>query len=200
MRDNAVSHGATATSMRLRPGDTVAGRAVRMKDESSPGRVPATGETAAAVLYLASGEAGSVVGADLVIDGGSALRGRRPAGRRPGRSARPGPRPSACAAAAHARHGAASAPVDAPGSGHRQCRAARARAPAAVPGDAAGPGPRPGGSGGRFRAPACARGAPRTPAARGTGSCGRTARVPRPDVAVRTADPEGGPPPVLAGK
>ncbi|MGC3000662.1 SDR family NAD(P)-dependent oxidoreductase, partial [Streptomyces sp. G35A] len=73
VRINAVSPGATATAMSLRPGETEAERAVRMKDESPLGRVSTTEEVAAAVLYLASDAAGSVVGADLLIDGGSAL-------------------------------------------------------------------------------------------------------------------------------
>ncbi|MFD7447412.1 SDR family oxidoreductase, partial [Streptomyces sp. NPDC059909] len=40
--------------------------------DSPLGRVSATAEIAAAVLYLASPEAASVVGADLVVDGGAA--------------------------------------------------------------------------------------------------------------------------------
>ncbi|MER5945182.1 glucose 1-dehydrogenase [Streptomyces sp. NPDC001904] len=72
VRINAVSPGAAATSMSLRPGETEAERAVRMKTESPLGRVSATAEIAAAVLYLASDDAASVVGADLVIDGGAA--------------------------------------------------------------------------------------------------------------------------------
>ncbi|MCX4782074.1 SDR family NAD(P)-dependent oxidoreductase [Streptomyces sp. NBC_01264] len=72
VRINAVSPGATATTMSLRPGEGDAERAVRMKDESPLGRVSSTAEVAAAVLYLASPDAGSVVGTDLVIDGGVA--------------------------------------------------------------------------------------------------------------------------------
>ncbi|MFJ1798990.1 SDR family NAD(P)-dependent oxidoreductase [Streptomyces sp. NPDC088180] len=71
IRVNAVSPGATATSMSLHPGETEAGRAARMKDESPLGRVSSTAEVAAAVLYLASPDAASVVGSDLVIDGGA---------------------------------------------------------------------------------------------------------------------------------
>ncbi|MEV1019076.1 SDR family oxidoreductase [Streptomyces sp. NPDC050264] len=71
VRINAVSPGPVATTMSLRPGETSAERAVRMKDESPLGRVSTTDEAAAAVLYLASADAASVVGADLVIDGGA---------------------------------------------------------------------------------------------------------------------------------
>lgn len=70
VRINAVSPGASDSTMSLRPGETEAERAVRMKDESPLGRISAASEVAAAVLYLASEDAGSVVGADLVIDGG----------------------------------------------------------------------------------------------------------------------------------
>ncbi|MFI9151510.1 SDR family NAD(P)-dependent oxidoreductase [Streptomyces sp. NPDC053367] len=73
VRINTVSPGATDTSMSLRPGESEAERAVRMKDESPLGRVAATREVAEAVLYLASDAADAVVGTDLVIDGGSAL-------------------------------------------------------------------------------------------------------------------------------
>lgn len=71
IRINAVSPGATATTMSLLPGETEAGRAARMKDASPLGRVSSTAEIAAAVLYLASPDAASVVGSDLVIDGGA---------------------------------------------------------------------------------------------------------------------------------
>ncbi|MFJ6806095.1 SDR family NAD(P)-dependent oxidoreductase [Streptomyces anulatus] len=71
IRINAVSPGATATTMSLLPGETKAGRAARMKDASPLGRVSSTAEVAAAVLYLASPDAASVVGSDLVIDGGA---------------------------------------------------------------------------------------------------------------------------------
>ncbi|WP_407835454.1 SDR family NAD(P)-dependent oxidoreductase [Streptomyces sp. DSM 116496] len=72
VRINAVSPGATATTMSLRPGENEADRAARMQDESPLGRVSSTAEVAAAVLYLASPDAASVVGTDLVIDGGAA--------------------------------------------------------------------------------------------------------------------------------
>lgn len=71
IRINAVSPGATATAMSLLPGETEADRAARMKDASPLGRVSSTAEVAAAVLYLASPDAASVVGSDLVIDGGA---------------------------------------------------------------------------------------------------------------------------------
>ncbi|RFC75238.1 SDR family oxidoreductase [Streptomyces sp. AcE210] len=72
VRVNAVSPGPSATAMSLRPGETEAERAVRMKEQSPLGRVAAADEVAAAVLYLASEDAAAVVGADLVIDGGAA--------------------------------------------------------------------------------------------------------------------------------
>ncbi|MEU4268240.1 glucose 1-dehydrogenase [Streptomyces sp. NPDC026092] len=70
VRINAVSPGASDSTMSLRPGETEAERAVRMKAESPLGRISAASEVAAAVLYLASDDAASVVGTDLVIDGG----------------------------------------------------------------------------------------------------------------------------------
>ncbi|MEU1364662.1 SDR family oxidoreductase [Streptomyces sp. NPDC005803] len=71
VRINAVSPGASAAPMSLRPGETEAGRTERMKSENPLGRVAEAGEVAAAVLYLASPAAGAVVGADLVVDGGA---------------------------------------------------------------------------------------------------------------------------------
>ncbi|GGJ99072.1 dehydrogenase [Streptomyces camponoticapitis] len=72
VRINAVSPGASDTTMSLRPGETPADRTARMKEQSPLGRVSATEEVAAAVLYLASPDAASVVGTDLVVDGGAA--------------------------------------------------------------------------------------------------------------------------------
>jgi NAD(P)-dependent dehydrogenase (short-subunit alcohol dehydrogenase family) len=71
IRINAVSPGATATEMSLRPGETDADRAARLKDAIPLGRVGATAEVAAAVLWLASDEAAFTVGHDLVVDGGA---------------------------------------------------------------------------------------------------------------------------------
>ncbi|CAM5716082.1 SDR family oxidoreductase OS=Streptomyces alboniger OX=132473 GN=CP975_11165 PE=4 SV=1 [Streptomyces alboniger] len=71
VRINAVSPGASATSMSLQPGETEAGRAQRMKTAVPLGRVSTVEEIAAAVLYLCSDDAASVVGTDLVVDGGS---------------------------------------------------------------------------------------------------------------------------------
>ncbi|MFE2045561.1 SDR family NAD(P)-dependent oxidoreductase [Streptomyces sp. NPDC059477] len=73
VRINAVSPGASDTTMSLFPGETEAGRAARMKDASPLGRVSTTPEVAQAVLYLASDAAASLVGTDLVIDGGASL-------------------------------------------------------------------------------------------------------------------------------
>ncbi|MGW4454814.1 SDR family NAD(P)-dependent oxidoreductase [Streptomyces albidoflavus] len=72
VRINAVSPGPSATSMSLLPGENDTARATRMKKDAPLGRVSTTAEIAAAVLYLASPEAASVVGADLVVDGGAA--------------------------------------------------------------------------------------------------------------------------------
>ncbi|MFJ5263398.1 SDR family NAD(P)-dependent oxidoreductase [Streptomyces sp. NPDC088387] len=73
VRINAVSPGPSDTTMSLRGGETEAERAVRIKEESPLGRISTTGEVAEAVLYLASDAAASVVGTDLVIDGGATL-------------------------------------------------------------------------------------------------------------------------------
>lgn len=71
VRINVVSPGATDTPMSLRPGETAAERAERAKATLPLGRISATEEVAAAVLYLASDDAASVVGADLVVDSGA---------------------------------------------------------------------------------------------------------------------------------
>jgi NAD(P)-dependent dehydrogenase (short-subunit alcohol dehydrogenase family) len=73
VRINVVSPGASATPMSLRPGESEEERRERVKDELPLGRVSRTEEVAAAVLYLASDDAASVVGADLVVDSGGAL-------------------------------------------------------------------------------------------------------------------------------
>ncbi|MFI0240306.1 SDR family NAD(P)-dependent oxidoreductase [Streptomyces sp. NPDC016845] len=71
IRINAVSPGASAAPMSLRPGESEADRAERMKTETPLGRVAEAEEVAAAVLYLASPAAGAVVGTDLVVDSGA---------------------------------------------------------------------------------------------------------------------------------
>lgn len=71
VRINAISPGPIDTPMSLRPGETEHDRAVRLKDALPIGRVGTLGEAAAAVLWLASPEAGFAVGHDLVIDGGA---------------------------------------------------------------------------------------------------------------------------------
>ncbi len=71
VRINAVSPGATDTDMSRRPGETDADRAERLKHAIPLGRVGATAEVAAAVLWLASDEAAFTVGHDLVVDGGA---------------------------------------------------------------------------------------------------------------------------------
>jgi len=71
VRINVVSPGATDTPMSLRPGETEADRAERVRATLPLGRISATAEVAAAVLYLASDDAASVVGTDLVVDSGA---------------------------------------------------------------------------------------------------------------------------------
>lgn len=71
VRINVVSPGATDTPMSLRPGETEAERTERAKATLPLGRISATEEVAAAVLYLASDDAASVVGTDLVVDSGA---------------------------------------------------------------------------------------------------------------------------------
>ncbi|MFE0423588.1 SDR family NAD(P)-dependent oxidoreductase [Streptomyces sp. NPDC058953] len=72
IRINAVSPGASDAPMSLRPGETAADRAERVRTENPLGRVAKAEEVAAAVLYLASPAAGAVVGTDLVVDSGAA--------------------------------------------------------------------------------------------------------------------------------
>lgn len=71
VRINAVSPGAVETPMSLHPGETEADRAARMRSTVPLGRVSTTTEITAAVLYLASDDASSVVGTDLVVDSGA---------------------------------------------------------------------------------------------------------------------------------
>ncbi|MFS4109352.1 SDR family NAD(P)-dependent oxidoreductase [Streptomyces sp. PD-S100-1] len=73
VRINVVSPGATATGMSLRPGESEADRTERARATLPLGRISATEEVAAAILYLASDEAASLVGTDLVIDSGASL-------------------------------------------------------------------------------------------------------------------------------
>ncbi|MGW0764404.1 SDR family NAD(P)-dependent oxidoreductase [Streptomyces sp. NPDC002676] len=73
VRINVVSPGATATSMSLRPGESENDRTARAKTTLPLGRISATEEVAAAVLYLASDDAASLVGTDLVVDSGGSL-------------------------------------------------------------------------------------------------------------------------------
>ncbi|KUN28835.1 short-chain dehydrogenase [Streptomyces antibioticus] len=71
VRINAVSPGAVETPMSLRPGETEAERTERAAATLPLGRISTTDEIAAAVLYLASDDASSVVGTDLVVDSGA---------------------------------------------------------------------------------------------------------------------------------
>ncbi|TQJ87984.1 SDR family NAD(P)-dependent oxidoreductase [Streptomyces sp. SLBN-31] len=73
VRINVVSPGATDTPMSLRPGETESDRTERAAAILPLGRISTTGEIAAAVLYLASDDAASVVGTDLVVDSGGSL-------------------------------------------------------------------------------------------------------------------------------
>ncbi|MCF3102578.1 glucose 1-dehydrogenase [Streptomyces roseoverticillatus] len=70
VRINAVSPGPVETPMSSRPGESSADKAERMRREVPAGRAGTPDEIAAAVLHLASDEAGYTVGADLVLDGG----------------------------------------------------------------------------------------------------------------------------------
>lgn len=71
IRINAISPGPADTPLSSQPGETKADRDARMREQLPAGRVASLGEIAAAVLYLASPEAGFIVGTDLVIDGGA---------------------------------------------------------------------------------------------------------------------------------
>ncbi|MFC8344860.1 SDR family NAD(P)-dependent oxidoreductase [Streptomyces sp. NPDC057280] len=71
VRINAVSPGAVETPMSLRRGETEAQRTERAAETLPLGRISTTDEIAAAVLYLASDDASSVVGTDLVVDSGA---------------------------------------------------------------------------------------------------------------------------------
>jgi NAD(P)-dependent dehydrogenase (short-subunit alcohol dehydrogenase family) len=71
IRINAVSPGPIDTTMSHRPGETTADRDDRLRVQLPAGRAGTLDEIAAAVLYLASPEAGFVVGADLNVDGGA---------------------------------------------------------------------------------------------------------------------------------
>jgi NAD(P)-dependent dehydrogenase (short-subunit alcohol dehydrogenase family) len=57
--------------MSFRPGETESDRAERARVTLPLGRISETAEVAAAVLYLASDDAASVVGTDLVVDSGA---------------------------------------------------------------------------------------------------------------------------------
>jgi len=70
VRINAVSPGPTGTAMALWPGETPVERGRRVARDIPIGRMASPAEIAMAILWLASPEAGFVVGHDLVIDGG----------------------------------------------------------------------------------------------------------------------------------
>lgn len=72
IRINAVSPGALDAPMSLRPGETAAERAARVRDRIPIGRVGTLDEITGTVLWPASDEAGYAVGLDLVLDGGAA--------------------------------------------------------------------------------------------------------------------------------
>jgi NAD(P)-dependent dehydrogenase (short-subunit alcohol dehydrogenase family) len=71
IRINAISPGPLDTSMSLRPGESDAARAERVKKTLPAGRIGTLDEAAAAVLWLAAPESGFVIGHDLVLDGGA---------------------------------------------------------------------------------------------------------------------------------
>lgn len=70
LRINAVSPGATATRMSLRPGETDDDRARRLAQVVPIGRIGQVDEIVSTVLWLASSESSFVVGQDIVVDGG----------------------------------------------------------------------------------------------------------------------------------
>lgn len=71
IRINAISPGPIDTPMSLRPGEAEADRDKRLAGALPAGRAGTVAEAAAAVLWLASPEAGFTIGHDLVIDGGA---------------------------------------------------------------------------------------------------------------------------------
>ena len=72
IRINALTPGPLDTPMSLRPGETSADRAERLKAALPIGRVGTLEEAAATVLWLCSPDSSFVVGHDLVLDGGAA--------------------------------------------------------------------------------------------------------------------------------
>lgn len=72
IRINLVSPGSSDTPMSLLPGETLEGRAERVRGAVPIGRIATTDEIANAVLWLASEEASFAVGHNLIIDGGAA--------------------------------------------------------------------------------------------------------------------------------
>jgi NAD(P)-dependent dehydrogenase (short-subunit alcohol dehydrogenase family) len=71
IRINAVSPGPIDTPMSRRPGESDTERADRLREQLPAGRVGTLDEIAGTVLFLASPDAGFVVGADLNVDGGA---------------------------------------------------------------------------------------------------------------------------------
>lgn len=71
IRINAISPGPIDTPGSYRPGETMADRDARIAKQIPLQRVGRLEEVAAAALYLASPEAGFLVGTDLVLDGGA---------------------------------------------------------------------------------------------------------------------------------
>ncbi|MFG1945918.1 SDR family NAD(P)-dependent oxidoreductase [Nonomuraea sp. NPDC048826] len=69
IRINAVSPGATDTTMTYLPGETAAERDARITPSMPLGRLADSAEVAATVVWLASGRSSFVVGHDLVVDG-----------------------------------------------------------------------------------------------------------------------------------